>query len=61
LYRRRLGSSVLPFVGGDIWLCTDSISYIVGDQGDRIPRGGMDPRGSAPYLAGTGEDFPPRG
>jgi hypothetical protein len=31
LCRRRLGSSVLSWVGGDVWLGTGSISCIIGD------------------------------
>jgi hypothetical protein len=29
LCRRRLGSNILSWVGGDVWLGTNSISYIV--------------------------------
>jgi hypothetical protein len=31
LWWRRLGSSILSFVGGDIWLCRGSIGCIVSD------------------------------
>jgi hypothetical protein len=37
--RWRLGSRVLSLVGGDIWLCTGSISCIVGDVACSISGG----------------------